>query len=150
MPKKTQKKKHTIHLGDYPEYVSIEDKVDAAHELLEEEKMLLVDDYAKLKELEKSESIEQEAIKHFEKKLHTLVKTVVQLEGYIQEIQDGNALLKHNRSVEELSKQLSESIADVEQFSRSILDAERNILGLAKRIKNILGKAKQFQDIIRS
>lgn len=147
--KKTNEKKHTINLGEYPEYVSLGNKVDAAHELLEEEKKLLVEDYQKIKQLEKEEGIEEEAIKHFEKKLHSLIKIVVELEGYVQEIESGNAILKHNRSVEELGKQLSVSIEEVEQFSQSILEEESKILGLAKRIKNILIKAKRFQEIMK-
>ncbi len=151
MPKdeKIDNKKRSIHLGDYPEYVSLGNKVDAAHELIEEEKRLLVDDYKRIKQLKKEENAEEEAIKHFEKKLHSLIKVVVELEGYTQEIEEGNAILKHNRSVEELGKQLSVSIDEVEKFSQSILDEESKILKLAKRIKSILTKAKRFQELIR-
>lgn len=142
-------KKQTIHLGNYPEYVSLGDKIDTVHELLEEEKKLLSDDYKKLKQLESKEDAEEKAIKHFEEKLQALIKTVVELEGYIQEIDEGNAMLKHNRSVEELGKQLAKSMGEVEQFSQSIIEEESKILGLAKRIKSILSKAKKFQDIMK-
>ena len=147
--KKTTGKKHIINLGEYPEYVSLGNKVDAAHELLDEEKALLIEDFKKIKQLEKEDDIEEKAIKHFEEKLHALIKTVVEFEGYIQEIESGNAILKHNRSVEELGRQLEKSIEEVEKFSQSIIEEESRILGLAKRIKNILTKAKRFQEIIK-
>jgi hypothetical protein len=141
-------KKHAISFGKFHEYVQIEEDIKEAHELTEKEKTLLIDDFKKLKKLEKEEEAELEVIRNFEKKLQELIRNVVYLEGYIQQIEDGNAMLKVNASVKELGTKLAKNIEDVEKFSASILNEEKKILGLAKHVKRILNTAKKYQNTI--
>jgi uncharacterized protein YoxC len=137
-----------IKFGKFHEYVQFEDQVKELHDLTEKEKNLLVQDFKKLKKIEKEEEAELKALKHFEKRLQDLIENVVYLEGYVQQIEEGNAMLKVNTSVKELGERLTRNMEEVEELAGSILDEEKKIMGLAKHIKQVLGKAKNFQKVI--
>ncbi|HLC96390.1 MAG TPA: hypothetical protein VJH97_03650 [Candidatus Nanoarchaeia archaeon] len=141
-------KENVIRFGKYHEHVQIDGVIKEAHELTEKEKSYLIQDFKRVKKLEKAEEAELKAIKHFEKKLQELIENVVFLDGYIQQIEEGNTLLKINGSVKELGARLNENIDEVEKLSQSVLDEERKILGLAKHVRHILEKAKRYQALI--
>lgn len=145
---KREGKNGSIKFGKYHEYVKIEENLKEAHDLTEKEKKLLIDDFKKLKKLEKEEAHELEVIKHFEKRLQELIENVVYLEGYIEQIEQGNSMLKINASVKELGAKLVKNIEEVEKMSQSILDEEKKMMGLAKHVKQILNTAKKYQDAI--
>src|SRR3989344_7221179 len=135
--KESAKEQHIIDFGKFHEYVQTGEEIEKIHELTEQEKNLLIDDFKKIQKVEKEEEVELTAIKHFEKKLQELIENVVYLEGYIQQIEEGNTLLKINGSVKELGARLNENIDEVEKLSQSVLDEERTILGLAKHVRHI-------------
>ena len=137
-----------VSFGKFHEYVQLGEDIEEAHELTEKEKALLIQDFKSIKKIEKEEVAELEAIKHFEKKLQELIGDVVYLEGYIQQIESGNSMLKINTSVKELGTKLTKNIEEIENLSGSILDEERKILDLAKHVKQILGTAKKYQKAI--
>lgn len=143
-----KEKKVVIDFGKFHEHVQIGEEIKKLHELTEEERRLLIEDFKKLKRVEKEEEAELEAIKHFERKLQELIADIVYLEGYIQQIEEGNSMLRINPSVKELGNELVEDISEVEKLSTSMLDEERKMLGLAKHIKQVLNKAKKYQNII--
>ena len=137
-----------IKFGKYHEYVQTEDNIKKVHDLTIKEKKLLMDDFKKLKKMENEEIKELEVIRNFEKKLQELIENVVYLEGYIQQIEEGNSMLKINASVKELGAKLAKNIEEVETLSQSILNEENKMVGLAKHVKQILGTAKKYQNTI--
>lgn len=147
-PNKSKKKKLAIEFGKFHEYAQTGDEVEIAHELAEEEKRLLMEDFIRINKIEKEEEAELKAIKHFEKKLQDLIENVVYVEGYIEEIKEGHSMLKVNPSVKELGHKLAENIEEVEKLSKSMLNEEKKIFGLAKHVKQVLSKAKHYQSII--
>lgn len=146
--KNKKEKKQVINFGKFHEYAQAGEEVKELYELTKEERKLLVEDFKKLNKVEKDEEVELEAIKHFEKKLQELIENIVYLEGYIQQIEDGNSMLKINPSVKELGHELAENIKEIEKLSASMLDEEKKKLRLAKHIKQVLTKAKRYHDII--
>lgn len=148
--KRKKEKKLVINFGKFHEHIKIGEEIKKMHELTEEEKKLLIEDFKKIKKVEKEEQAELAAIKHFEKKLQELLENVVFLDGYIQQIEEGNSMLKINPSVKELGNELVKNIEEVEKLSTSILTEEKKILGLAKHVRQILFKAKKYQTIIFS
>jgi hypothetical protein len=66
----------------------------------------------------------------------------------VQQIEEGNAMLKVNTSVKELGEKLAKNMEEVQGLAGSILGEEKKIMGLAKHIKEILGKAKKYQKVI--
>ncbi len=148
--KKKAEKKHVINFGKFNEHLQIGGEIKKLHELTETEKKFLIEDFKKLKKLEKEENAELKAIKHFEKKLQELTSNLVYLEGYIQQIEDGNSMLKINPSVKVLGNKLVENIDEVEQLSSSILNEEKKIIGLARHVDQVLNKAKKYQRLIFS
>lgn len=145
---KTQKEEHVINFGRYHEHLQIGEEIKKLHQLTEEEKKLLTEDFKRIKKVEKEEEAELAAIKHFEKKLQELLANVVYLDGYIQQIEDGQSMLRINPSVKELGNKLVENIEEIEKLSESMLSEEKKILGLAKHVRQILFKAKKYQSII--
>lgn len=143
-----KEKKVVIDFGKFHEHAQIGEEIKKLHELTEEERRLLIEDFKKLKRVEREEEAELEAIKHFEGKLQELISDIVYLEGYIQQIEEGNSMLRINPSVKELGNELVEDMSEVEKLSTSMLDEERKMLGLAKHIKQVLNKAKRYQNII--
>lgn len=143
-----KEKKYVINFGKFHEHVQFGKEIKKLHELTEKERKLLIEDFRKAKQIEKEEGTELAAIKLFEKKLQKLIENVVYLEGYIQQIEQGNPMLKINTSVKELGNELVKNTKEVEKLSGSMLKEERKMLGLAKHIKKLLDKAKRFQDII--
>ena len=146
--KESAKEQHIIDFGKFHEYAQTGEEIEKIHELTEQEKNLLIDDFKKIQKVEKEEEVEVTAIKHFEKKLQELIENVVYLEGYIQQIEEGNPMLKINLSVKELGGKLVKNIGEVEKLSTSILGEEKKILGLAKHISQVLTKAKRYQSLI--
>jgi len=141
-------KKHVIDFGKFHEYIQVGGKPEPAHEVIEKERVLLVKDFKQVKKIEHDVDIEKKALAYFEEKLQELIKSVVYIEGYVQQIETGNEMLKINPSVKELASQLGENIDEVEKLSSSLLDEERKVLDLAKHVKNILDKAKKYQSQI--
>lgn len=141
-------KKDKIDFGRFHAHVQLGGQLKKTHSVLEEEKKLLIKDFKQFKKIEKDVDVEKEAIEHFEKKLRELIKNVVYIEGYIQQIEEGNEMLKVNTSVKELATQLSGNIKEVEELSSSLLKEEESMLSLAKHIKQILNKAKKYQEEI--
>lgn len=146
--KSKQKKGYLIDFGKYHEHIQSGENVEKLHQLTEEERRLLMDDYKKIKKVEKEEESELAAIKNFEKRLQELVECIVYLEGYIQQIEEGNSMLRINPSVKELGSNLVTKMEEVEKLSESMLNEEKKILGLAKHVNNILSKAKKYQGVI--
>ena len=140
-----KKQKHVIDFGKFYSYIQIEGKPKQAHDVIEEEKELLIKNFKQLKKAEHGVDVEEKAIKYLEKKLQELIKNVVYIEGYVQQIESGNEMLKINPSVKELATNLSQNIEEVEKLSSSLLEEEKKALGLAKHIKQILDKAKSYQ-----
>lgn len=139
---------HIINFGRFHEYAQIGEEIEKLHKLTEEEKRLLIDDFKKIKKVETEEEAELEAIRHFEKKLQELLENIVYLDGYVQQIEEGNSMLRINPSVKELGNKLVGSIEEIEKLSQSMLDEEKKILGLAKHVRQVLSKAKKYKSII--
>ena len=142
------KGKKTIDFGEFSEHIQVNDNAKKVHELLDQEKDLIIKDYMELKKVKQAEDVEEKAISHFEKKLKELMTVIAYLEGYVEEIEAGNALLKHNNSVRHLGEKLSILTEEVKSLSKSILGEEEKMVKLAKHIQIILGKAKKIQDLV--
>lgn len=151
-PSKQEKesKKHVIDFGKFYENLSSEEGAKKLHELTEEEKQLLIEDFKAVREVEKEEESEIIATKHFEERLKELIDSIVYLDGYIQQIEDGNSMLKINNSVKELGEKLVASMQEVEKLSTSMLDEDKKRSGLAKHINQVLSKAKKYHEILFS
>ena len=146
--KSTKSKTHVINFGKFHEHIQLDKKIKTLHKLAEEEKKLLIKDFKEVKGIEKEWGDELGVIRHFEEKLQSLIENVVYLEGYIQQIEDGNSMLKINPSVKELGTKLEKNIEEVEKFSSSLRKEEEKILELAKHVKHILIKAKRYLNVI--
>jgi hypothetical protein len=146
--KNARSKKIVIRFGKYHDEVKLGQDIKELHELTEEERELLVRDFNRLKGIEKEEITELSAVRHFEQRLQSLIESVVYLEGYIQEIEEGHEMLRINPSVKELGAKLSANIKDVEKLSASMLSREKKMLGLAKHVNKILSKAKRYERVI--
>lgn len=140
-------KRKAVNFGKFHEYVCIGD-VEQAHELTRKEEELLIADFRKARAIEKKEEAELKAVRHFEQKLQELIANVVYLEGYMQQIEEGNSMLKINPSVKELGAKLTKNMGEVEELSRSILHEEQRVMGLAKHVKKILAKARKYHGLI--
>jgi len=148
MPSGKKETQDKIDLGKYHRHLRLGEEIQKLHKLTEAEKNLLIDDFKKIRKVEKEEQAELGAIKHFEKKLQELMESIIYLEGYILQIEQGHSMLRINPSVKLLGSKLVDSIEEVEKLSRSMLDEEKKIMGLAKNVKQILAKAKSYQNII--
>ena len=147
MAKAKKQSKAALHLEDIKKCIDTEDD-DGVYNLLEEEKKLLIKDFREVKKIEAEENAEATALKHFENKLQELIKTVIYLEGYVQEIKGGNEMLKINPSVKELGLKLKGLIEEVSVLSKSITQEEKKIMEFAKDIKSLLKKANEFNNLI--
>ena len=144
-------KKDVINFGKHHQHIQAEEgDAETAHEVLEKEKELLINDFKQVKKIEHDVDVEKKALKYFEEKLQALIKNIVYIEGYVQQIESGNEMLKINPSVKELGSQLAASIEEVEKLSSSLLNEEKKVLGLAKHVKAVLKKAKEYQNKIFS
>ncbi len=141
-------KGHVIDLGQHHEHLDLGAEIKKLHELSEQERKLLVEDFKRIKKVEKEEEAELMAIRHFEHKLQELLENIVYLDGYIKQIEEGQSMLRINPSVKALGSKLVNNIVEVEKLSESMLNEERKILHLAKNVKQLLSKAKKYQTII--
>ena len=142
------KSKRVIDFGEFADYAQVNDNTKKVHELLDQEKDLIIKDYRELKKVKEAEDVEEKAISHFEKKLRELMTIIAYLEGYVQEIEAGNSMLKHNNSVRNLGEKLSSLTEEVKGLSKSILEEEEKMVKLAKHVQIILGKAKKIQELV--
>ena len=141
-------KNHVIDLGKLHCHLQLEDEIKKLHNLTGQEIKLLVEDFRRIKKVEKEEEAELMAVKHFEKKLQELLGNIVYLDGYIKQIEDGQSMLRINPSVKALGTQLVTNIEELEKLSESMLSEEKKILHLAKNVKQLLSRAKKYQTII--
>jgi len=145
---KQKTKKHVIDLGKHHEHLKLGAEIKKLHQLTDQERKLLVEDFKRIKKVEKEEEAELLAIRHFEKKLQELLENIVFLDGYIKQIEDGQSMLRIDPSVKALGTKLVTNIVEVEKLSESMLSEEKKILHLAKNVKQLLSKAKKYQTII--